>query len=200
MAFGRLHRDTVTLVKQNGRTIGGIKASVQSRKILIFVMNMAEKTTIEPGDIIQRRMSIGGEETFEVINPVFNEKRGGIPANYQIEVRRLGIPEARNRIQQVTYNVSGSNARINQNSIDRSINVVGSDPGIAGKLEELRLEISKLVEDENQRTNALSIVDAVADQFASDSPNRAAVNVLLKALPAVGNVASIGSFLLSCLA
>ncbi len=200
MAFGRLHRDTVTLVKRNGSTIEGIKASVQSRKIFILVMHMPGKTVIEPGDFIQRRMSTGGEETFEVINPAFYEKRGGIPANYQIEVRRLGIPEARDRIQQITYNVSGTNARINQNSVDRSINVVASDPVVAGKLEEIRLEIIKLVEDENQRKDALSLVDAVAAQFTSDSPNRAAVNVLIKALPAVGNVASIGSFLLSCLA
>ena len=200
MAFGRLHRDTVTLVKRNGPTIEGIKASVQSRKIFILVMNMPDKIIIEPGDLIQRRTSIGGEETFEVANPVFYENRGGIPANYQIEVRRLGIPEARDRIQQITYNVSGTNARINQNSVDRSINVVASDPVVAGKLEKLRLEISKLVEDKDQRTDALSLVDAIADQFASDSPNRAAVNVLLKALPAVGNVASVGSFLLSCLA
>ena len=200
MAFGRHHRDIVSLVKQNGPPIEGIRASVQSRKVFILVKNMPERTTIEPGDVIHRTTSIGGEEQFEVVNPAFYEKKGGIPANYQIEVRRVGVPNSRSGSQQVTYNVRGNNARINQNSVDKSINIVASNPQIAKKLEELRQEISELVQDENHRSDALSLVDSIADQFASNSPNKAVIDALVKALPAVGSVASIGSFLLSCLA
>ena len=188
--------DYVTLKKQDGREFSNINAYVSKKKIFI----MDGELLIESGDTIERSMSNGGVETYEVVDPGFYEKADPTPAHYQMEVRKLGVPKARDKIRQVTYNVSGSNARINQNSVDKSINVVASDPGVSAKLEELRQELSELVEDDNQRADPLSLVGAIEDQFASDSPNRAAVDALLKALPAVGNVASIGSFLLSCLA
>ena len=83
-------RDTVKLLKKNGKVFEGIKASVQSRKIFI----QRSDILIETGDLIQRNMSNGGEETYEVIDPGFHEDQGGIPACYQMTHKKLGMPEA----------------------------------------------------------------------------------------------------------
>ena len=195
MVFDRLLTDTVTLIKRDGTTVDGIKASVQSKNIFI----MRNDLLIETGDLVQRKMSNGGEETYEVIDPGFHEKLHRIPAGYQMVVRKLGIPEAKSAIHSVTFNVSGNNARINQNSVDQSINVVQMSSEIAEKLEALRNEIIRVVEEESQRTEALEVVDAIEQEFKSSSPKQAVVRALVQGLPAAGTIASIGSFLLSCL-
>lgn len=195
MVFDRLLTDTVTLIKQDGTTVDGIKASVQSKNIFI----QRHDLLIETGDLVQRKMSNGGEETYEVIDPGFHEKLHRIPAGYQMVVRKLGIPEAKSAIHSVTFNVSGNNARINQNSVDQSINVVQMSSEIAEKLEALRHEIVRTIEEESQRTEALEVLDAIEQEFKSGSPKQAVVRALVQGLPAAGTIASIGSFLLSCL-
>ena len=74
MSFSDMLNDNVTLLKRNGDRLDGIKASVQSEKIFI---NRSD-VLIETGDLIQRKMSNGGEETYEVIDPGFHEGFGGI--------------------------------------------------------------------------------------------------------------------------
>ena len=195
MALSRLLTDTVTLIKQDGTTVEGIKALVQSRKIYI----QGHKPLIESGDLIQRKMSNGAEENYEVVDPGFYEKGQTIPAGYEMDVRKMGVPEARSTIHSVTYNVSGNNARINQNSVDQSVNVVQLSSHIAENLEALRQEISCLIEEESRRLEALKAVDAIEHQFKSGSPKQAVVRSLVQGLPAAGSIASIGSLLLSCL-
>lgn len=110
MAFNRFLTDTVSLLKKNGMTIDGIQASVQKDKIFIEGADIL----IESGDLIHRVMSNGGQETYSVIDPGFQEKFHRIPAGYQMEVRKLGLPEANRAIQNITYNISGTNNRVNQ--------------------------------------------------------------------------------------
>ena len=133
MAFDSLLTDTVSLIKQDGTTVGGIKASVQSKNIFI----QGHEPLIESGDLVQRKMSNGAEETYEVIDPGFHEEFHGIPARYKMDVRKLGVPEAKSAIHSVTYNVTGNNARINQNSVDQSVNVVRWTSDVAENLEAL---------------------------------------------------------------
>ena len=195
MPFKALLTDTVSLIKQDGTTVDGIKASVQTNKIFI----QGQKPLIESGDLIQRKMSNGAEETFEVIDPGFHEKFHGIPAGYQMRARKLGIPEARSAIQSITYNVTGNNARINQNSIDQSVNVVQLPPDVTDNLEALRQEISLLIDDGPQKQEAIEVVDAIEQQFASGAPKKSVIRALVNSLPSAGSIAAIGSFLLSLL-
>ena len=195
MALDRLLTDTVTLIKRDGTTVEGIKASVQSKKIFI----QRHDLLIETGDLLQRKMSNGAEETYEVIDPGFHEKLHSIPAGYQMDVRKLGIPEAKSAIHSVTYNVTGNNARINQNSVDQSVNVVQMSSDIVENLEALRNEIVRAIEEESRRTEALDILDAIEQEFKSGSPKQSVVRALVQGLPAAGTIASIGSFILSCL-
>ena len=195
MASDRLFTDTVTLIKQDGTTVEGIKAIVQSKKIFI----QGHAPLIESGDLVQRKMSNGAEDTYEVIDPGFHEKFHGIPAGYLMDVRKLGVPEAKSAIHSVTYNVTGNSARINQNSVDHSVNVVQLSSDIVENLEALRQEINRFIEEDSRRSEALEVVDAIEHQFKSGSPKQAVVRALVQGLPAAGSIASIGSFLLSCL-
>ena len=195
MALDRLFTDTVTLIKKDGTRVEGIRASVQSKKIFI----QGHEPLIESGDLVQRKMSNGAEETYEVIDPGFHEKWNRIPAGYQMDVRKLGVPEAKSAIHSITYNVTGNNARINQNSLDQSVNIVQMSPDVAESLEALRQEIIRLIEEETRRSEALEVVDAIEHQFKSGSPKQAVVRALVQGLPSAGSIASIGSFLLSCL-
>ena len=196
MPFNNLAQDTVSLIKQDGTVVDGIKASVQDD--MIFIQGNAP--VIEPGDRIQRKMSNGAEETFEVIDPGFHEKILGVGAHYQMRVRKLGIREAHTASQNIsTYNIMGNNARINQNSIDQSINMVELPPDVAEKLNALRKEIGRVVEDGPKRDAALDVVDAIEEQFSSGSPKTGVVRALIGSLPDVAAIASIASFLLSLL-
>ena len=193
MPFSELLTDTVSILKKNGERVDGVKSSVQSSRIFIDRADVL----IEPLDLIQRKMSNGGEETFEVIDPGFHEAFHGIPAGYQMHVKKLGLPEAKKAIQSITFNVSGPNARINQHSIDQSVNYATNENTEAFKyLASLREELKKLPADKRQE--AEEIADEIENGIRSGG-KKSVVAALISALPNMGNIASIGSFILQCL-
>src|SRR5688500_3477107 len=106
--------DFVDLLKKDGSKVEGLKARVQKNKIFMD----AGKLLLQSGDLILRRMSNGAHETYEVVDPAFYERVGSIPAHYQIQVKKLGVPEATRAVQSITCNISGHNAWINQSSTD----------------------------------------------------------------------------------
>ena len=95
MGFEKMYTDIVTLIKQDGTTDENIKAVVESGRIIIMVDKRKSVPLIESGDRIRRKMSNGGEETFEVIDPGFNEGIRGRLSHYAMKVRKLGIPQAK---------------------------------------------------------------------------------------------------------
>jgi hypothetical protein len=102
MSFSSLMKDTVSLLKKNGEKTNGIRAGVQKRKIFIDRSDIL----IETGDLIQRKMSNGGEETYEVIDPGFYERHGGITAHYQMDVKKLVPSEAKKTTQNAENKVN----------------------------------------------------------------------------------------------
>lgn len=194
MTFSDMLNDNVTLLKKNGDRVEGIKASVQAKKIFINRSDIL----IETGDLIQRNMTNGGEETYEVIDPGFHESFHGIEAHYQMTHRKLGLPEAKAAVQSITYHISGPNARVNNHSTDNSVNTVNINPDVAEHISMLRQEVKRLLPDQEQKP-ALEVVDAIEGQFESSAPSKVVVKTLLGALPSAGSIASIGSFLLSAL-
>ncbi|MGO2510133.1 MAG: hypothetical protein ACTH6Y_14375 [Vibrio hibernica] len=194
MPISSLLKDTVSLLKKNGERVDGIKASVQSNKIFI----QRSDILVETGDLIQRKMSNGGEETYEVIDPGFHERHGSIAAGYQMTHKKLGLPEAERAVQSITYNISGPNARVNNHSTDNSTNVVNMNSDVVEHISMLRSEIERLLTEAKEKQEALEVVDAIESQFISDKPSKAVVKTLLNSLPSAGSIASIGSFILSC--
>lgn len=102
--------------------------------------------------------------------------------------------------QNTTYNINGDNARINKHSTDRSTNTVNNNSDITDSLLKLRQELQTLVKDPVEHKKALEAVDHIEAQLKSASPSKVVINALIESLPSVGSVASIGSFILSCLA
>lgn len=195
MPFDDLMTDTVKVLKQDGEIISDIKSSIQKNKIFI----QRSDILIETGDLVQRSMSNGAEETYKVIDPGFHEKFHSIPAGYQMDVIKLGLPEAKAAVQHITYNISGTNNRINQNSTDNSVNVVNSNPDLQEHIAELRNEIDRLRLSKEEEMASYEVIDAVEAQIESGKPSKAVVKTLLNGLPSAGSIASIGSFIVSLL-
>lgn len=195
MPFNDLMTDTVNLLKKDGEVISNISSSVQKNKIFI----QRSDILIETGDLIQRSMSNGAEETYKVIDPSFHEKFHSIPAGYQMDVIKLGLSEAKAAVQHITYNVSGVNNRFNQNSIDNSVNIVNSNPEIQEHISALRDEIDRLSLSKEEQQASYEIIDVVEAQFEGGKPSKAVVQMLLNGLPNAGSIATISSFILSLL-
>lgn len=192
MSFDDFMTDNIIVRKQNGEVLEGLKASVQRDAVFLDRSDVL----IEPKDLIERRASNGAVETFEVIDPGFQEAFHGIQAHYQMSVRKLGLPEAKQRVESITYNITGHNARINNHSVDQSKNTVNLGADLREYIEGLRQVIQTLT-DAQQKQDALEIVNAVEEQLASSKPSKTVISTLLKALPHVASIASLASAIIS---
>ncbi|KWS71674.1 hypothetical protein AL053_23445 [Pseudomonas savastanoi pv. fraxini] len=186
MSFESMMLDTIELLKQNGSRTPGIKGRVQKGKITTFDSSLQ----IEPHDLFIRKASNGTEETYEVIDPVFHEAFHGIPASYEIEVRKLGVPEAKQHIQSITFNVTGAGARINSNSTDNSTNTINTGSQVMNHLDTIRKELAAANLSDEQAAEAADVLEAVEVQLASGKPKKGIVKVLLGALPSVASIST----------
>jgi len=194
MSFSDFMTDTITVRKSNGEVIENLKASVQSNEIFLDRSDIL----IESRDLIERRMSNGGLETFDVIDPGFHEAFHSINAHYQMKVKKLGLPEAKQRVQTITYNITGHNARINNNSVDNSINSVS----VGGELQEYLVALRQIVgaiDDATQKKDAFEILDGVESQLALPKPSKTVVSVLLGALPHIASISSLATAIIGAL-
>ena len=115
-------------------------------------------------------MSSGEKETYRVIVLGFYEAFHGIQANYQMKVQKLGMPKATQAVQNITYNINGNNAWINQSSVDNSTNFIQINTAALQNLESLRKEISQLQVSEEDRIAAIEVVETVEEQLKSGYP------------------------------
>lgn len=152
-----LLRDKVTLVKKNGQMHENIKANVQPNMISIF----DETMPIEEGDRIQRKLSNGLIESYIVLDRGFHSGIGIIKSHYQCKVRKeTAIPST--PPNNVIYNVSGENPRININSVDHSMNVVNVS---SDKLfDELRRVIEDNIEKKHEILNLIDEMEKNKDK------------------------------------
>jgi len=191
MPFSEFMTDSVKLIKANGDVLTGIKALVDKNNIFIdrddFIVNA--------GDLVQRIMSNGGEETYKVINPHFREKCLDMPAGYELEVKKIGIQEAEKEIATITnINIYGNYAKVNQNSVDNSTNTFFVD-SVHNAIDELRLELRKLHKSPEILTEQMEIIDAVESELLSEKPRKSIVSSLLSALPKIENITNIANFI-----
>ena len=191
--FEEFMTDTIFIQKQSGEKTGVIKASIQKKGVFLDRSDIL----VEVGDLIERHMSNGGIETFEVLDPGFHEAFEGIPAHYQMQVKKLGVPEAKARVERITYNFHGHNARVNNSSVDNSTNTVTIAGELQGYVSALRQIIPTL--DASQQKEASEIVDAVEANLASQKPSKTVVSTLLGALPHVASISTIVSAIIPAL-
>ena len=84
MSFKNTLNDRVRVMRFSGEEHADIPASVQKNKIFIQQSDIL----IETGDFVERKMSNGDIELYEVIDPGFHEGLGSIPAGYQMIVKK----------------------------------------------------------------------------------------------------------------
>lgn len=98
-------------------------------------------------------------------------------------------------IQHITYNISGSNARINNHSTDNSINTVMLRSVLSNHIQALRDEIQKAPLTADQKAEAVEVIDEVETQVASGKPKKGVLSALLASLPAIESITSISKTL-----
>ncbi|WP_027722560.1 hypothetical protein [Maridesulfovibrio zosterae] len=89
MILPGMAKDSVTLVKENGERIEGLKAVVSLRRIVTFHTDIV----MESKDMMIRELPDGGKEAYLFLDVMLNDAKDGIPANYQITVRKVVVPE-----------------------------------------------------------------------------------------------------------
>lgn len=189
MSISDLYTDVIEVLKQDGTRHANQKASVQRTRVFMDHSTFP----VEAGDLVIRHMSNGLKETFKVIDPGFQERFHGIAAHYQMHVQNLGLPEAKHAISNITnnYNLSGPNARINQNSTDTSSNIANIDSRAIQCVERLRNEIRSMSLADEERTEALETLDDVESEVQSTSPRKRVISSLLKQLPTAEMITNI---------
>lgn len=181
-----LNRDKVNLIKQDGSRADGIIATVAGSDLIVI---KGDKHIIDVGDLLTRKLSNGAEETYQVIDPKYYEHTPGASGpHYQLKVKKLGVPEASAAVQNIVYNVSGNNARVNVGSVDNSTNT-NINEMVGEQLEALRKEIANLNLLPTAQKEALEVLDTVEEQFTQGRPKRSIVMALLDSLPKVASVA-----------
>jgi hypothetical protein len=116
--FHEMLNDKVNLVRQNGERADGIKAAVSSKSIVIDDAHLV----IEEGDKIERPLANGRVEMYVVLDAGYHNAFHGIPAHYQLKVRKESslVPDSRGS---TVYNLHGAHSRVNIHSHDESLNV-----------------------------------------------------------------------------
>ncbi len=117
------------IVSSTGELIATTKAAILPKNIVVLDTSIA----INIGDEVRRRLPSGQDEAFEVTDPTFFQAFHDTKAHYQLKYRRKGtFPHGAGG--NYTFNVSGTNARVNIASRDHSTNVV-VEGNVFGNLE-----------------------------------------------------------------
>lgn len=96
----------------------------------------------------------------------------------------------------VTYNISGPNARVNNHSVDSSVNMTTHvSTTVNEHLQALRNEIHQTDLTSEQRAEAVEAVDEIQAQVESGKPKKTIVGALIRSLPAVQSISTIGKAL-----
>ncbi|WP_164469886.1 hypothetical protein [Aliarcobacter cryaerophilus] len=183
--FSMLLKDKLKLIKKNGEIIEQIQGSVQKNKIYI----MRGDILIEKDDIIERFMSNGGIETFQVINPNFYEKHNSISAHYQLEVVNSNnikeLKSKNNHSSHIYNNINVRNAGIISTG-SNSTNIYNEN------------NINKLIE-EIKKLNLKDEKQIISDLEASKIDNEKAKVTLGSLLSKGSEVSSITSLIIEIL-
>ncbi|MCB4811710.1 hypothetical protein LG204_10325 [Methylovorus menthalis] len=150
---------------------------------------------IEAGDLIIRKMSNGGEQTYKVIDPGFHERMGGFPAHYQMEVINLSRAQFEIEKQQIHYHISGDNNRVLHNSTDNSVNI-NLASNVQKAFEELKEAVRNIENPEDPELYESSL-EAIEQQINREKPNKKIIESMINLLPHAANIATVASLLLS---
>ncbi|MDE2156943.1 MAG: hypothetical protein KGJ32_13805 [Xanthomonadaceae bacterium] len=93
----------------------------------------------------------------------------------------------------ITNYFYGPNARVNHNSVDKSSNVVGDHAVFHERVADLKRSIEAADLPDNDRAEALEVVDNIDEHVSSGDPKRSVLRALLASLPQIASVAKLGT-------
>lgn len=114
-------------------------------------------------------------------------------------VRRMGEAEAEKVSHSIVYNFHGDNARVNNQSVDNSINTVTRNNEITNLVTRLRNEVEQLDIPRAEKLEAIEVVDEIKSQLESPAPKKTIVKRLINSLPKAEAIMSIGASITSML-
>ncbi|MGH0003507.1 hypothetical protein ACQU0X_25815 [Pseudovibrio ascidiaceicola] len=177
-------QDKVTLVKADGMVA---KEQVPALVTGDMIFTADKKLPVEVGDYLLRDLPNGLVEKYEVRNPKYYDVGHSMDAHFQIDVARVGSPQAQAVVVKgITNNFTGPNSRVNINSTDNSINVSTdfSSEQLRDFIEQVRPVLSHLPEDSQEIVAA----QLIAIEEEADKPTPAKMRVL-SALQSIKSVA-----------
>lgn len=120
--FSRFPHDKIEIIAPGGEVRANAEGIFTPEEIIVF----DDSITALVGDEVRRRLPNGQDETFTIIDSIFQGGLARIPSHYRLVIRRKGMfPHGEGG--NFTINVSGPNSRVNVGSTDNSQNVVGND-------------------------------------------------------------------------
>lgn len=105
------------------------------------------------------------------------------------------IAEASPTTQHITYNISGSHARVNNHSTDNSVNTVNISSSVSNHIQALREEIQRAPLPADQKAEAVEVVTEIETQIASGTLKKGVLNALLSSLPTIESITTISKAL-----
>ena len=106
----------------DGQWHENLKAQVQKDKVLLL---LTSTLPISEGDELRRKLPNGITEEYDIEHVQFQAAALDSPGMITVYVRKQGSElRARARSVQNVYNLTGTNPRVNVNSVDSSVNVI----------------------------------------------------------------------------
>ncbi|MGG2114154.1 hypothetical protein ABFY60_27675 [Lysinibacillus pakistanensis] len=159
-----MFNDKVTLMKLDGTIVENIAASVQRDKIFIDDGTLL----IEEGDILERKMSNGLTEKYEVTDRGYYEAFGAFDAHYQCDVRKLtSVKETVPSSRTINNYFNAPNTRYNENSTDNSINMVVNDD--TSLFDEIRATLKQQNIEENELAILIEQINDMQQSIGQDN-------------------------------
>ena len=185
--FEGMMNDKIRVIKKDGNRSEEMKAAVTPGKIFSFRADVA----IETGDTIERYLSNGVVEKYEVVKPCFYEKQGSLGPHYQMRVRGLTASKDKKSPSSVTYNIQGDHNRIVSDSTDDSINLDMRNSKIPQLIEELKKLLSHSNLSDKEREEASPLIKELDRQICTGSNNKTRMFKPLEKLKGIAPLAPL---------
>jgi len=161
--FEQFLTDKINVINLDGDVYAkDIKAQVNENTVNLMNSNLP----IKEGEIIERMLPSGILERYKVLKTIYRAAFLTIPESIECQVEKE-MSIKKEVTNSVTYNLSGHNHRIYNNSTDNSVNNITLNE--ANVFSELR----KAVENIDKNNNLLSIIDRLETTKGQPSFNEA---------------------------
>ncbi|MBM3090266.1 hypothetical protein GFB56_05490 [Ensifer sp. T173] len=182
--FNEFPQSDLTIVSTDG-SVSHTKGIVSSSDAIVIP---DAKAAVDIGYEIRRSLPNGKDETFEVVDPVFHQQFGSIPAHFQVKVRKKGLLPAGGG-GNYTITVNGPNSRVNIHSQDNSNNVAHD----LKVFEDARAAIVAQVPDSENRARIIGSLDEAKAAAGNPETYRSAYQKLISS--AADHVTVLAPFL-----